>query len=727
MDHKLDLSALNIDDIVEEYKILFDRHEQLKLKTEDDAQKIHQLKRSLDTALAAEAYLTHELEQVSAQSQNATSAESPRAKQKIDDMQRKYNDLQKEHETLQLDYDAKVEETVALRGKLEAAERDMAANAALKVNHVLDNATRLHVLEEENAELMQKLEKFQEATVQHTLAVAEKERTIEILRDQASCLEENLACKRNELEEKLQMLESAQEQLIEANAKIAMLSTAPEESARKGNSLFAEVDDQRQVMKQMLADQKKSYLQMKKVFNESQYEIHRLKRENIAMHTELQACSTIFCSADRTLQNKLRERIRHLLSENDMLERKLNVTQERLRELANEKSVIWLDSMLDFCKRETDELKTQLRSTRIQNAGLEEEVRKTQQNMVRWRFESLRSRCVVIDRENLLTEHKISFKPMQAMEFNIKEAELETALPRIMNADSAKNEALPGESTMNSPATNAPNVIAEPQKSPEAAKPNKKGTPVKVRQAPELCALPAKHTPCKTEPAQISEVIKDLDTPQAKGDESGTPICSLIRVKDEKELQSMPHQQTVSKTEAIPDGIKEEIVSEPDVSSIMAAKPNRKGTPIKLSDFKASIEDSTDSDASSPTPPKPQRKGTPVKAKKDKNTDDIEPAKPQRKGTPVKALFSASSNSNVRSILQSKQRDLFDEEPKKNVKFSNKEPTVHNISPIVPLPDKEVTELSKENQKPIAMKPKSKGIIRHIVVGARKPNPGSLK
>lgn len=72
---------------------------------------------------------------------------------------------------------------------------------------------------------------------------------------------------------------------------------------RKGNSLFAEVDDQRQVMKHLLASQKKSYLEMKKIFNESKFEIHRLKRENIAMHTELQACSTIFCSADKTYQS----------------------------------------------------------------------------------------------------------------------------------------------------------------------------------------------------------------------------------------------------------------------------------------------------------------------------------------------------------------------------------------------------------------------------------------
>lgn len=56
------------------------------------------------------------------------------------------------------------------------------------------------------------------------------QRTIEILKDQVSCLEENLRCKRDELEEKVQLLESSQEQLVDANAKIALLSSTPEQS-----------------------------------------------------------------------------------------------------------------------------------------------------------------------------------------------------------------------------------------------------------------------------------------------------------------------------------------------------------------------------------------------------------------------------------------------------------------------------------------------------------------
>lgn len=114
---------------------------------------------------------------------------------------------------------------------------------------------------------------------------------------------------------------------------------------------------------------------MKKIYNESEHEIRRLKRENISMHTELEACSSIFCNADKIYQGKililrflynscisikqlfvflekLYERVRYLLNQNEDLERKLTWTQERLTELAKEKGVLFLDSMLSFCKYE---------------------------------------------------------------------------------------------------------------------------------------------------------------------------------------------------------------------------------------------------------------------------------------------------------------------------------------------------------------------------------------
>ncbi|KAH8271969.1 hypothetical protein KR044_012409 [Drosophila immigrans] len=739
----LDLSALSIDDIVEEYKLLHARHEQLKQHCEADAQRIHELKRSLDTSMAAEKYLTQELEHFNAQAQVACPDSELRLQQELDELRRKYRNLQLEHETLQQDHDAKAEESHCLKTKLEATVRELDASEALKANSAHDECVnRLNLMEQENAELMHKLAEYEDAKVKNTFAVAEQEKTIEILKDQVSCLEENLRGKRDELEEKLQLLESSQEQLVDANAKIAMLSSAPEQNDRKGNSLFAEVDDQRQVMKHLLASQKKSYLDMKKIFNESKFEIHRLKRENIAMHTELQACSTIFCSADKTYQNKLNERIRQLMVQNVKLEHNLNVSQERLRDLASQKSVTWLDSMLDFCKRETDELKSQLHSMHIQKATIEEQLRNVQQEMARWRFESLKSRCVLIDRENLLTEHKIAFKQVKVMEFDIKEAELKAALPRIASAlpsatSSPLNVATPTEvnsmvmpTAPSSPINVAAEVISlvtplkaslvsttevivldtplklEPQETTPA-------TPIELKQelsaTEEQATLVEPEMTCKMEPAELTAV--EQLPPVAKPIKKGTPIkqrIGLIKVKAEQELLS-PRNEPEDQTEQ----------KHPAAELLVAAKPNRKGTPVKFAQIKTEFPE--DEEAMN-SPARPQRKGTPVKIKEDIEINSM----PLRKGTPGSMKFSAeekpamqeATNSNVRSIM-AKKRDIFAEANLKSVQFSSSDPIVHNLSPDVCSP----VESRKENEQPAGkdIKPikKSQNIIRRIVVAPK--------
>ncbi|XP_062129974.1 protein Spindly [Drosophila sulfurigaster albostrigata] len=700
----LDLSALSVDDIIEEYKLLHGRHEQLKERCDADAQRIHELKRSLDTSLAAEKYLTQELEQYNQQAQVVCPDNELRLQQELDELRRKYRNLQLEHETLQQDHDAKTEETECLKSKLEATVRDLESSTALKANSADDEiVNRLTAMEQENAELIQKLAEYEDVKVQNTFAVAEQEKTIEILKDQLSCMEENLRGKRDELEEKLQLLESSQEQLVEANAKIAMLSSAPEQNDRKGNSLFAEVDDQRQAMKHLLASQKKSYLDMKKIFNDSKYEIHRLKRENIAMHTELQACSTIFCSADKTYQNKLNERIRQLMAQNVKLERNLNVSQERLRDLASQKSVTWLDSMLEFCKRETDDLKTQLHSMHIQKATIEEQLRNVQQEMVRWRFESLKSRCVLIDRENLLTEHKIAFKQVKAMEFDIKEAELKAALPRIVSA-------LPTATSSPLIATAATEVISlvTPLKTPLS-------TPTEVINL---------DTPLKIEPQEATPITpKEVKQELSLNEDQATIVEQEIQCKMEPaESTAVEQLPIVSKSRLGLIKVKAdcELMSEEQTAELLvAAKPNRKGTPIKFAQIKTELSEDEEPLNS---PAKPNRKGTPVKIKGDVQIE----GKPLRKTTPGSMKISSAekspiqevTNSNVRSIM-SKKRDLFAEDNQKNVEFSSSEPIVHNLSPDVCSP----VESRKENEQPGGkdIKPlkKSQNIIRRIVVAPR--------
>lgn len=426
----MDVSSISIEELQEEYQKLKEKYSQLCALSDSDRQRIHELKRSLDTATAAEAYLSQELEQLSSVQTSQDDVLLHKKQNEIDELKKRQAVLLTENEDLH-------EDVAVLRAENEKLKQEIKELKAqvrpVEVTYQIpkEYAELRDKLEAENLELLAKLDETHECVVKFTMALAEKEKHIEIFKDQVICLEENLQSKREEVDEKTHLLESAQEQVVEMNAKIAQLTSCPDNAERKGNSLFAEVDDQRQAMKQLLASQKKSYLQMKKIFNESQNEIRRLKRENVAMHTELQTCSTIFCNADKAYKEKLNERILQLLKQNEDLEKKLMFTQQELLSMANDKGVVWLDSMLLFCKTETDNLKQELHGIRIQKGILEEKFRNSQQELAKWRFEALKLRCILIDRESLLTDNRISFKIYASRDFTFSESELKTARPQL--------------------------------------------------------------------------------------------------------------------------------------------------------------------------------------------------------------------------------------------------------------------------------------------------------
>lgn len=294
---------------------------------------------------------------------------------------------------------------------------------------------------------------------------------------------------------------------------------------------------------------------------------------------------------------------------------------------------------------------------------------------------------------------------MNAMEFDIKEAQLQAALPRIVSIAGATNggRATPPPAVV---------VLDTPLKAPE--KQEKEiivlDTPLKI-EAPEEIPLAdvqikqelTEEKPtlgqedqvlCKVEPNEVNENALAVAKPTLKG----TPVKprpGVIKVKTDEQLMS----------------------PNPAQAEQLPVNPNRKGTPVKIK-----MED-VEEDESQIIPAKPQLKGTPVKIKDEAIDTSIVEAKPLRKGTPVRAKSSEMNQTcqpgQVRSIL-AKKRDLFTEDSNKNVQFSSSDPIVHNLSPDVFSPP----TCSKENEKPVEqdIKPvkKTQNIIRRIVVVPKK-------
>lgn len=126
---------------------------------------------------------------------------------------------------------------------------------------------------------------------------------------------------------------------------------------RKGNSLFAEVDDQRQKMKQILLDERQEYLSMKKSFNAKEMEIRRLKRENLNIKSEIQSCSRLLsCSESRATQS-LNLYVAHLENEKKQLENQLREMETRLVDIATNRKLNWIEALMTNASKELREMK----------------------------------------------------------------------------------------------------------------------------------------------------------------------------------------------------------------------------------------------------------------------------------------------------------------------------------------------------------------------------------
>ncbi|XP_053955558.1 protein Spindly [Anastrepha ludens] len=673
-DFQIEFMSLPLGDLQDHYGKLFERYRQMRDDAEADTQRIYELKRNLETAYAAETYLSQEIDELmqTLASIEKESKGHTRAQTELEDLRRQHRTLTVDYTTLQQDYAALNTENAELRKQLETAKSAKRLSSSSLMGSGTEELTeRIADLEGENFALMQKLEDFQENAVKQTMALAERESNIEILRDQVTCLEENLRSKRDDLEEKTTLLESTQEQLADVNSRLAMLESKPEGVDRKGNSLFAEVDDQRQAMKKLLAAQKKSYIDMKKVFHDSQSEVRRLKRENIAMHTELRECSSIFCAADRTYQDKLNERIHQLLNQVEGLEKKLSVTHDRLRDLATDKGVAWIDSMLNFCKQETDDLKKQLHAVRIQKASLEEQLRNVQQEMTRWRFEALKTRCVLLDRENILNENGLPFKAVHAMELKISQKDQEKARPRIVHGS-------PGAPQTSTPVEKKPQML---------------GGPLLISPLERTSAIAS--TSPNILPNIQEENLEKVTTLQPKIEVECLLEHTEMSIKQEDSDVSLPDQND-SKKSKIKVECKENIelpLKEEEADSFL---PDQSGT-------KKSLLHELTTDNNSLTK---ELKIPPTKcAKKTPPGLDAPPG---------------------RSILSKKRDPLATkQDSEKNVQFSSQDPTVHEISANVSMgQDTSSSDSGYKEGKHKAyikqMRTKSNVIVRRVIMPSKR-------
>lgn len=178
---------------------------------------------------------------------------------------------------------------------------------------------------------------------------------------------------------------------------------------RKGNSLFAEVDDQRKQMKTILQGERTHYLDMKKSFNAKEIEIRRLKRENFNIKQEIHACSSILVRGEKIAIQSLSTQVSHLQNENRKLESLLFSTEKKLIDLAQERNLGWIESLMTTANNESRELKDKLLSVMVEKTSLADNLYKSQKELAKARLDCVKFKILlgrIIETNNVRINEK---------------------------------------------------------------------------------------------------------------------------------------------------------------------------------------------------------------------------------------------------------------------------------------------------------------------------------
>lgn len=295
-------------------------------------------------------------------------------------------------------------------------------------------------LEAEVEILKQTLFQERSSIIEKNETIKEQRSQLEDLKEKLACLEDNFESKKMELDEKNDTIETLQEKVQEAMMEIAMLKASPEDASeltfiptvkvfhylildRKGNSLFAEVDDQRQKMKTVLQNERSHYLEMKKTCNAKEIEIRRLKRENTNIKQEIQVCSGIMRRGEQIKFEAMNTQITKQQMYIEKLESRLDMSAHQMKDLAAEQKLDWIDSVLSTANEDTSKLRTEQLNLMMQNTSLAENLHKSQKEFARSRLDCVKLKVFL---SRLVASNNIKIKDNDLIDIDLDSELLES-------------------------------------------------------------------------------------------------------------------------------------------------------------------------------------------------------------------------------------------------------------------------------------------------------------
>jgi hypothetical protein len=214
---------------------------------------------------------------------------------------------------------------------------------------------------------------------------------------------------------------------------------------RKGNSLFAEVDEQRQKMKKILQNERIHYLDMRKAFNAKEMEIRRLRRENLNIKAEIQSCSSLLNRSDSLVLQNLKLQVAQLEGEKKTLETQLKEMEMRLIDMSKEQNLRWIETMMTSASKEVREMKDKVFVLMREKNSVIDNCSKTMKDLSRAKLEIVKYKTLL---GRIVDEFKVKIKPEKYFDIGVSEEFLDNLKSDDMDVDD-QEESIKNDEEMN--------------------------------------------------------------------------------------------------------------------------------------------------------------------------------------------------------------------------------------------------------------------------------------
>jgi chromosome segregation ATPase len=219
-----DVETFAQDDLVVLYNKLAESYCSVKKDLDDCKQELHHQVLQTKMLTSSQNDLQIELENINSYHKQELEAETKKGTSVIDNLKLRIQDLVSDKNLLE----QSVHDLNNLVFELKRQCNELRENAVLKPVDQSDEFCREHEMENENLRL--EIKDLQKKLSDLTMKNSEQCATVESLNEKLVCLEQNLDCRKLEIEEKNEVIDSMQEKVLELSVDLASFKRSTDTS-----------------------------------------------------------------------------------------------------------------------------------------------------------------------------------------------------------------------------------------------------------------------------------------------------------------------------------------------------------------------------------------------------------------------------------------------------------------------------------------------------------------